>query len=843
MSHVYTLVPSPEDDTLTDDDITETEGQSMDGGSVTDTEICDSDEDIVITRLARAAQDTQPGSYTKSKRIKSGTSPTKSPLKNIMNNFSVMRRSECHITEAAKSEYYNITSTDPELLQSELKKALIEIKEICKTCNTMEEELMRATVQLSEYNQKIEELQTEINEEKQNCEEIRKLYMEVKDTNDVLEHKLENLRDELKRVIEGNDPLNKINSLPAEESDNLGKETSASQAKSLSQTGMKSRTRSPSRNQSSLPKTYQAKPSARKKSIDLRTLPQTKDVPSLHLRLVHISEENADLKTKLNKLIQEKQLFEKKKIANEELLNQIQQSLSRTEEDLKKITEERLDETQRRLKLQREIEERNVVVCNLMGELQELKKKVKPIDEPNADNDALKVNKELYKAKQELKWQKEQVAKLQKEIETSNYLNEDLESNNANLENQVGKLENDIVKWKDELDSVVSECQVFEAELALNRKQQFDIRKEIEILRNENERLQEENSFLKELKKKLEVDYQQRKERTKVAEGETLLLQRANSELRSKLDSMQEYNDQLRVENLKAKDEDGKSKSATQKASYKELEQKQELSKDESKKRTAIPKPTERRKNRERSPSPRAARYPESKIPSKIKMSESITTKYDEKPKFQSSEEQNISKEKKMSSQIPDFVTKLSVGPKVQTEEEEKLRKDKINTFFAPSSCTNEKSQVSSDNSLFFDNQTASLQRQLLNLEKNISTYKTDLDKAEAKIESLSTELEIAHGERKDLELRLQAREKAIDEFDADNYRELEERHETITAEYNVLLDENSKLQLRLLNIDDERDAMGNGLSNIKEQNELLKQQLFAADRNRIQLEVCIVLL
>lgn len=819
MSHVYTLVPSPEDDTLTDDDITETEGQSQDGGSVTDTEICDSDEDIIITRLARAAQEAQQNSSAKPKRIKSTTS-TKCHLKSFTTKAHI-------IAEEGENKDFNITITDPEILQRELKKALIEINDLYTTCNSMEEELMKAAVQISESNQKIEDLQIELKEEKTSCEEIRKLYMNVKDTNDVLENKVATLRDELERAFQENDTVLKVHSSqPVKESDNLSNETGTPRTKSSSQTSVKSRTRSPARNQGSSSlqnKTSVGRTSPRKKSIDLLTPPQQQEVPSRQLRLIHISEENAELKTKLDKLVQEKQLMEKKWAGNEELLDRLQKSLSNADDNLKKATKELLEETKQRVEAQKESAEKNNVISNLVRELQAHINKGKPTDSPKiVQDEMLKVKQELHKTTEELEWKKDQVTKLQKEIATSHYLNEDLESNNANLESQVAKLGNDILKWKNELDSVVSECQVFEAELALSRKQQFDNRKEMEILRNDNERLCEENSFLKELKKKLEIDYQQRKERTKVAEGETLLLQRANSELRSKLDSMQEYNEQLRNENVKARDEDEKKQPPMQKTSNKELEQTQDpvqlpeqnrekISEvnSENKKRTGIPKPTERRKNRERSPSTRVVRYSESKIPSKVKASsDCVPTK-----QIEESKDQKLDKEQKAS----------------------KNKNDKTPTSYE---ILAETTKQSLDNDLVFDSQTASLQRQLLDLEKSLSIHKMDLDKAQAKIESLNTELEIAHGERKDLEQRLIAKEKLPDEIDIDSYREMEERYETISTEYNALLDENSKLQLRILNADNERDGIRDGCSQIEKENELLKQQLVAVDSNRIQLEV-----
>ena len=835
MSHVYTLVPSPEDDTLTEEDITETEGHSQDDGSVTDTDILDSDEDIVITKLARAAQEAQPNAHGKAKRTKAGSSAAKSPLKSptSLSGFPAGKKSSRGhiIVDGAETEDFNITITDQEALQSELKKALREVKGLCASCNSLEEELIKAAIQLSEANQKVEDLQTELNEEKQSCEEIRISYMDVKDKNDVLENKVVTLRGELERVLQENEGFVDFHSsMQLKDPGNLSKEAETSRAKSPSQASVKSRTRSPSRNQSpskTQPKNYQGKITPKKKSIDLRTPPQQKEDPPRQLRLIHISEENAELKTKLEKLVQEKQLMDKKRVGNEDYLDQLQQALSTVEKDLKKAMEELSQETKRNVELQKELDEKKIVISNLVNELQGRMKKTKPTDAAKIDDELSQIKLQLSKTSEELEWQRSKANKLEKEIETSNYLNEDLECNNSTLEGQVAKLEGDILKWKNELDSVVSECQIFEAELALSKKQQFDIRKEMEVLRTDNERLGEENSFLKELKRKLEIDYQQRKERTKVAEGETLQLQRANSELRSKLDSLQEYQDQLRSECSKAKDGAETNIPAQQKDKAKELEQTPEIVHQpdekheknnteinaENKRRTGIPKPIERRKNRERSPSTRGARYPEPKMASKVVVLEIPLAKNDE-------DTQNLSKVKQQASK----------DTCIETSQQRPNQTCSENTR-----SSNEK-QIS-------DNQTAKLQRQLLELEKVLSMYKMDLDKAHAKTESLTTELELAHAERKDLERRLADKEKLADEFDIESYKDLQERYETLTTEYTALLEENSKLQLRLLDVDKERDGIKDGLSHVETENNELKQQLVAVDSNRIQLEVRTIVL
>ena len=345
MSHVYTLVPSPEDDTLTEEDITETEGHSQDDGSVTDTDILDSDEDIVITKLARAAQEAQPNAHGKAKRTKAGPSAAKSPLKSStsLSGFPAGKKSSRGhiIVDGAETEDFNITITDQEALQSELKKALREVKGLCASCNSLEEELIKAAIQLSEANQKVEDLQTELNEEKQSCEEIRISYMDVKDKNDVLENKVVTLRGELERVLRENEGFVDFHSsMQLKDPGNLSKEAETSRAKSPSQASVKSRTRSPSRNQSpskTQPKNYQGKITPKKKSIDLRTPPQQKEDPPRQLRLIHISEENAELKTKLEKLVQEKQLMDKKRVGNEDYLDQLQQALSTVEKDSRNL--------------------------------------------------------------------------------------------------------------------------------------------------------------------------------------------------------------------------------------------------------------------------------------------------------------------------------------------------------------------------------------------------------------------------------------------------------------------------------------------------------------------------
>ncbi|XP_048586014.1 centromere-associated protein E isoform X2 [Nematostella vectensis] len=172
MSKMYNILPNQDEDTLT-------EGEASDGKedpSLSDQNIEDSDDDdiIIITKIAQEIRD----------------------------YHSAANRSRS-LSREVSSESGDSDSKSKRSKDSVIKKN-IESKDLQVAYDDLEDELYNVGEELSKAQKIILELEAQLKEEKDNCEQVRKVYLEFKDKNYVLEGKVAILRDELEKALREN---------------------------------------------------------------------------------------------------------------------------------------------------------------------------------------------------------------------------------------------------------------------------------------------------------------------------------------------------------------------------------------------------------------------------------------------------------------------------------------------------------------------------------------------------------------------------------------------------------------------------------------------------------------
>lgn len=266
MAQMYTLMPNQDDDTLT-------EGNDSDekDASLSEDDISDSDEDdIIITKIARGILDYH----------SPATSPTKSKKSD-----GASRKSD---GVSSKGENSKTVQSGQQLGKKAQEKVQAQrtqetFKDLQIAYEDLEDELYHVRGQLSKAQQIILSLESKLKEEKENWEQIRKLYLEYKDKNDVLEGKVGILREELEKSLRENTFLKDYHQVDI---------VREGQAKSHPHSS-RSPTRSPSK----------------RKVFDLRNIPSISN-SNREIQIINLLEENTELKTYNDQLTQEKVLVE-----------------------------------------------------------------------------------------------------------------------------------------------------------------------------------------------------------------------------------------------------------------------------------------------------------------------------------------------------------------------------------------------------------------------------------------------------------------------------------------------------------------------------------------------------
>lgn len=464
MTQMYSLMPNPDDDTLTEGDDSDGKGN----GSLSEDDIGDSDEDdIIITKIAREMQDFHSPSLSKDEI-----------------NKAVSLSEE----EREQSEKQENSSTKTTKKQANVLKDALEIQSSNKTLKNLqiayedlEDELYHVRGQLSKAQQLILNLESQLTEEKGNWEQIRKLYLENKDKNDVLEGKVAILREELEKSLRENTFLKDYHKVEVvEEGQNKTYNNST-----------KSPLKSPSK----------------RKGFDLRSIPSIQN-SNREMQIIKLLEENTELKTRNEKLSEEKMLAEHH---------------SREKESKAKEMEERV----------RYIEEGKRALQEEIETLQRRKAKL--------GNELLERREESLISSTELDLYSKESAKLEKELAVERNMVAKLRHDNSRLTTNVERLKSELGSWKKQDKESVSAneglqmvfiddyCSEEEKELHEDNEQGkmvISLQKEIRSMAEYHEALEKEYTEIRNEAGKLRCDCQAKEEHIKSLENEIEHLRR-----------------------------------------------------------------------------------------------------------------------------------------------------------------------------------------------------------------------------------------------------------------------------------------------------------------------------
>lgn len=321
MSQMYSLMPNPDDDTLTEGDESDGKGNA----SLSEDDIRESDdEDIIITKIAREIQDFHSPSLSKERKTNEAVGLSEEEREQSEDNASTSKvengSAKCIKTQA------NVSKDALEIQRSNKT-----LKNLQIAYEDLEDELYHVRGQLSKAQQIILTLESQLTEEKSNWEQIRKLYVENKDKNDVLEGKVAILREELEKSLRENTFLKDYHKVEiVEESQNKTYHSST-----------KSPLKSPSR----------------RKVFDLRSIPSIHN-SNREMQIIKLLEENTELKTRNEKLSEERMLAEHHSREKESKAKEMEERIRYIEEG-KRALQEEIDTLQRRkAKLGNELLER-----------------------------------------------------------------------------------------------------------------------------------------------------------------------------------------------------------------------------------------------------------------------------------------------------------------------------------------------------------------------------------------------------------------------------------------------------------------------------------------------------
>lgn len=509
ISKIYTLMPNPDEEIASEDELSDDQEPTL-----SDANIDDSDEEIIITKLARSLRSpcTSPA--------KEKTFEASSPNKGGKRQTAVGMGNDVPEDLGGKSKEALVKQIHE--LKRKLHKAEQELAEARETNEDLEEELDHKKGQLAEAQETITSLENQIVEEKETCEQVRQQYFNVKTQNEILEGKIKALRSEIERVLRDCNGTNAA-----------GKTTESSRRDNPPPSPTKTRAKSPVRSpaKSKVPK------------IDLRT-PPPKQLTSNEMEFIALIEENAEMKVKLGKATQEKARLEKSQKFVEEKSSKMKAALQTSEDACSRFKQEMAELTKQKVRL--------------TGEVTDLRN--------NNSNMA-----------EELQKHREKSTRLEKDIEAIAYMSTRLEKNNKMLEMEISKMESELSTWKSKEEIMSQEFQRLDQENQLIRMERETALLELGTIKKEKSQLLEQRFSIDEEKSRKEKELKDSEERFHELESEVSEQKRLNSNLQKELAGMAEYQEALENEYSKAKTEEDKLKQELARVSSRVIEVETEL--------------------------------------------------------------------------------------------------------------------------------------------------------------------------------------------------------------------------------------------------------------------------
>ena len=432
ISKIYPFMPHPGVEAASDDELTDDQEPTF-----SDANIDDSDEEIIITKLARSLR--SPCTSPAKEKSSEATSPSKSGKK--LNPTALGSRQKAIMAndnnEDLKSKSKEALMKQIQELKRKLHKTEQELAEAQESSEDLEEELDHKKGQLAEAQETITNLENQLVEEKENCEQVREEYFNVKTQRDILDEKIKALRSELERVL-----VRENNALSAALKTSQGY-TSDNPPPSPTKITTKSSLKTPG-------KTKVGK-------IDLRNPPQTQ-FTSNEMEVVGLLEETAELKVKLDKATQEKARLEKSQKFQEEKSARMTAALRTSEDACSRLKNEFAILKKEKMKLE--------------GEVVDIR------------NNNLKIVDELQKYK-------DKSSRLEKDIEAISYMSTRLEKDNKMLEMEISKMESDLSSCKSKHEVASKECKRLNQERVQVEKECEKALHELETLKIQNTQLLE----------------------------------------------------------------------------------------------------------------------------------------------------------------------------------------------------------------------------------------------------------------------------------------------------------------------------------------------------------------
>ena len=517
ISKIYTLMPNHDVAIASEDELSDDQEPTL-----SDANIDDSDEEIIITKLARSLR--SPCTSPAKEKTFIASSPSKGGKKQIAASNGQRSKASTgnDVTEDLGSKSKEALVKQMQELKRKLHKAEQELVEARETNEDLEEELDHKKGQLAEAQETITNLENQIVEEKETCEQVRQQYFTVKTQNEILDGKIAALRLEIERVLRDSNGANAASkTMENSRRDNL--------PTSPTKTSVKSPVRQPTK--------------AKVPKIDLRTPPQ-KQLTSNEMEFIALIEENAEIKVKLGKATQEKARLEKSQKFVEEKSSKMKAALQTSEDACSRFKQEIAELTKEKVRLSGEITDLRNNNSNMAEELQKYREKA---------------------------------TRLEKDIEAIAYMSTRLEKNNKMLEMEISKMESELGALKGKQESMTQECQRLDQENQLVRKEREIALLELGAIKKEKSQLLEQRFSIDEEKLRKEKELKDNEERLFELESEMSEQKRLNSNLQKELAGMAEYQEALENEYSKVKNEEDKLKQELSRFSSRVMEVETEL--------------------------------------------------------------------------------------------------------------------------------------------------------------------------------------------------------------------------------------------------------------------------
>lgn len=517
ISKIYTLMPNHDVEIASEDELSDDQEPTL-----SDANIDDSDEEIVITKLARSLR--SPCTSPAKEKASIASSPNKGGKKQTAASNGQRSKASTgnDVTEDLGSKSKEALVKQIQELKRKLHKAEQELVEARETNEDLEEELDHKKGQLAEAQETITNLENQIVEEKETCEQVRQQYFSVKTQNEILDGKITALRLEMERVLRDSNGAN-VASKTMENSRRDNPPTSPTK------TSVKSPVRQPTK--------------AKVPKIDLRTPPQ-KQLTSNEMEFIALIEENAEIKVKLGKATQEKARLEKSQKFVEEKSSKMKAALQTSEDACSRFKQEMAELTKEKVRLTGEVTDLRNNNSNMAEELQKYREKA---------------------------------TRLEKDIEAIAYMSTRLEKNNKMLEMEISKMESELGALKGKYESMSQECQRLDQENQLVRKEREIALLELGAIKKEKSQLLEQRFSIDEEKLRKEKELKDNEERLFELESEMSEQKRLNSNLQKELAGMAEYQEALENEYSKVKNEEDKLKQELGRVSIRVMEVETEL--------------------------------------------------------------------------------------------------------------------------------------------------------------------------------------------------------------------------------------------------------------------------